>query len=708
MYSKLPELKKDKVMEFPHFPSRFHAAVFKLWETCSADDIANALDIDKKHILKAAEEMGLPAQKHTELWKDKGYITTIRNAWHILPYENLLKLLGWTEDELATILKEDDFLFVKLGDFKPYCEPIVLPDLDDGQKEQLKTIKEIMTTFFGDMFEGAVPFAFEGIRNQGDTETPDSDGLRLIYSYFGLYAKALDCDAELSYSKELLSAYKKQGINAVWLPAALYQLVPFPFDESFSKGYETRLNNLKKLIATAKEYDIKVYLYLNEPRCMPNYFFDNHPELKGTVQNNYSSLCTSNPKVMEYLRYGVRYLCEQVSDIGGFFCITCSENLTHCRSRHDISSLCPRCADLKVSKLVSDVVTAINGEAKSVNPDIDVIVWTWAWEEYMDDDEVIECLNSLPKDVILLSNSEVNKEFVIGGVEGRVRDYSISIPGPSDFAKRTWKVAREKGLEIGAKVQINSSWECSTLPYLPVFDLVREHMTNLKNEGVKHLMLSWTLGGYPSISMKIAASCLADSDEESYKQLLKDEFGEWSEAVYNSSKAFSEAFREYPFHIYCVYNGPHNAGPSNPLYLTPSGFQATMTCYAYDDIDSWRCIYPRNLYSEQFHKVSDKWEKGLEFIKTMPDCEYKQMAYGAYYIFRSCYLQTKFVLCREEGDTSSLLTVAKEEKQIALSMYKLMCLNSGIGYEAANHYYYNKGMLAEKYLNCQYIEKALS
>ena len=69
MYSKLPELKKDKVMEFPHFPSRFHAAVFKLWETCSADDIANALDIDKKHILKAAEDMGLPTQKHTELHK---------------------------------------------------------------------------------------------------------------------------------------------------------------------------------------------------------------------------------------------------------------------------------------------------------------------------------------------------------------------------------------------------------------------------------------------------------------------------------------------------------------------------------------------------------------------------------------------------------------------------------------------------------------
>ena len=36
-------------------------------------------------------------------------------------------------------------------------------------------------------------------------------------------------------------------------------------------------------------------------------------------------------------------------------------------------------------------------------------------------------------------------------------------------------------------------------------------------------------------------------------------------------------------------------------------------------------------------------------------------------------------------------------------MYRLMTKNNLIGYEAANHYYFNKSMLAEKVLNCQYI-----
>ena len=40
-------------------------------------------------------------------------------------------------------------------------------------------------------------------------------------------------------------------------------------------------------------------------------------------------------------------------------------------------------------------------------------------------------------------------------------------------------------------------------------------------------------------------------------------------------------------------------------------------------------------------------------------------------------------------------------------MYNLMQNNSAIGYEAANHYYFNKGMLAEKVINCEYLKGAI-
>ena len=54
--------------------------------------------------------------------------------------------------------------------------------------------------------------------------------------------------------------------------------------------------------------------------------------------------------------------------------------------------------------------------------------------------------------------------FEIGGVRGNVLDYSMSIVGPGERAKNEWRIARERGLEIGAKVQVNTTWEASTCP----------------------------------------------------------------------------------------------------------------------------------------------------------------------------------------------------------------------------------------------------
>ena len=121
-FKKLPVLDKNKHMDFPHFPDRFHAAVFRLWETCGKDKLARALSVSPDVIDKAAKAMGLREPQCIEKWEKRGYISIIRSAWHILPYNQLLKLLDWSEDKLAKILAEEDFFDVKMGYFKPYCE----------------------------------------------------------------------------------------------------------------------------------------------------------------------------------------------------------------------------------------------------------------------------------------------------------------------------------------------------------------------------------------------------------------------------------------------------------------------------------------------------------------------------------------------------------------------------------------------------------
>ncbi len=701
---KLLEVDDNKKLPLSHFPTNLHAAVFRLWETVEADKIAKALDLDIDIIKKAADEMGLSAQKNVGNWEKRGYITTIKNAWHILNYEQIIKLLGISKEKLASILKDDDFLFVKLGEFKPGCDEIKTEKLMDEQQKQLNQIKKVMTEEVGDIFSGVAPFDFFIGSESAKSISLPSDEIRMIYSYCGLFGNVLDEDIRISYPEEMLKRYANAGINAIWLPVILYQVTEFSLDPSYSVGWQDRQKRLNELVSLAGRYGIKVYLYLNEPRSMPLAFFDKYPELKGHTMDMYAALCLSDKRVLENLRKSVRSLCEAVPNLGGFFTITMSENLTHCKSLSENN--CKKCDDIPVHKQISDIICAISEESRIVNPSIKTIAWTWSWES-MSENELKKCISSLPKEVIIQSNSERKQKFCIGGIEGVVSDYSMSIPGPSDAAREVWDIAKEYGHEICAKVQINNTWECSTVPYLPVFDLIREHMLGLSKEGVRHIMLSWTLGGYPSINLKIASVALMDNSKEAYNRILNEEFGEYSSAVKRAAQIFSDAFREFPFHLRTLYNGPQNAGPSNLLFEKETGLTSTMTCFAYDDLDSWRSIYPEDVFVNQLKKLSDKWKEGLDIIEDMPDCEFKQTALGGFLLFNSSYNQAMYIIARRNNDKQKMLHALKNEKRNALKMLDIMRKNPAFGYEAANHYYFNKGMLAEKVICCDYLEQKL-
>ena len=47
--------------------------------------------------------------------------------------------------------------------------------------------------------------------------------------------------------------------------------------------------------------------------------------------------------------------------------------------------------------------------------------------------------------------------------------------------------------------------------------------------------------------------------------------------------------------------------------------------------------------------------------------------------------------------------LTESELNIAKDMLSLMNKNAAIGFEAANHYYFSKGMICEKILNCRYL-----
>ena len=152
-----------------------------------------------------------------------------------------------------------------------------------------------------------------------------------------------------------------------------------------------------------------------------------------------------------------------------------------------------------------------------------------------------------------------------------------------------------------------------------------------------------------------------------------------------------------------------NAGPSNPLYLEPTGYTATMTCFAYDDLKSWRSIYPEDTFEDQFRKLCDKWAEGLALLEQelgTPEenpCELNVMAHSAYALYKSCLNQIRFYRARALQDKATMRQMAQEEIACAEKMLAMMKLNPAIGFEAANQYYFSKGQLREKILNCHDI-----
>ena len=158
MKFELPEIGK-KPVDFFHFPTKECAFVFRALEFFTYEKIAEILDTTPENIKELGESMGIYEDQKSDVWIKKGYITIIRSMWHLLPYDQLIELLETDADELAILLREEDFLDIKLQ-AKPDCEKLSWKPLSDSDKDALKRIKKSMSAL---SLDGKKPFEFEYI-----------------------------------------------------------------------------------------------------------------------------------------------------------------------------------------------------------------------------------------------------------------------------------------------------------------------------------------------------------------------------------------------------------------------------------------------------------------------------------------------------------------------------------------------------------------
>lgn len=738
----LPEVSDRSPVPVPHFPSAVHAVVWRNWQLVSPERLAAVLETSPENVTDLAASMGLPRKVSAPRdMRERGYITIVRRNWHLLPYDQLLQLLDMTAEEFAFRLREDDFLYHKLGQLKPRCEPVKYREPDDAARRRAAEISDIVRKHFGralsqptePRFGFIDEFTKENNSLATDVTTKADESPRYIYSYFAVFGDPLANPRLDPFPDGLLARLRAQGVNGIWLHTVLRQLAPggkaFP---EFGEGHEARLRNLRNLVDRAKRHNIDVYLYMNEPRAMPHEFFSQRPEMAGVKENEYTAMCTSDPRVRQWLSDSLAYVFEKVPDLGGIFTITASENLTNCAS-HTNKQVCPRCAKRSESDIVAEVMRAMEEGVHRSAPDAKVIAWDWGWGwAWNNHDEARTTIAKLPKSVWLQSVSEWSLPIERGGVKATVGEYSISAVGPGPRATLHWADAKQHGLKTVAKVAFNNTWELSAVPYLPVLDLVAEHCERLAKANVDGMMLSWSLGGYPSPNLELASRLSArpaPKASEALDALAEKHFGpDAAPRVRRAWTKFSRAFQEYPYDGSVLYSAPQQMGPANLLYGKPTGYSATMVGFPYDDLARWRGPYPPEIFAGQFEKVAEGWADGLaelESAQALVPEDLRQLAAADLRVARAAHVhfasvanQARFVMtrdalaaARDEEETAKLREELKAilDREIELSrqMFALSSADSRLGYEASNHYFYVPLDLVEKVINCEELKGSI-
>lgn len=730
--SDLPTGSAPAPVSFPHFPSRLHAFVWRNWPLVPTDRLARVVGAKRADVVRLGRAMGLgDPPRITRDQQARSYITVIKRNWHLLPYEQLLELLDWTPDQLAFTLREDDFLWIKLGSLKPKCESLRFQASDAPTQQREREIAEIVRTEFpaGVAPSGEPLFRFVAELSRKPSPAPapalpPATSLRYCYSYFALYGDPLLETHADPYPEGLLARLAQTGVNGVWLQAVLSKLAPFPWEPQRSARHQERLKNLRKLVARARKHGIRVFLYLNEPRALPLSFFAHRPQLKGVEDGDHATLCTSVPEVQQFLVDSIATICRAVPDLGGFFSITASENLTNCWS-HGGGAKCPRCAQRPAADVIAEVNRLFYDGIRRSGSTAQMIAWDWGWNDAWAGDVI----RQLPPGVALQSVSEWRLPIERGGVKTEVGEYSISAIGPGPRAQRHWQLARERGLQTIAKIQAGNTWELSAVPYIPAVENVARHAENLRRAHVNGLMLGWTLGGYPSPNLEVVSATLAGgSADQAMQQVAEQRFGPaLAPAVVTAWRGFSAAFREFPYHIGVVYSGPQQLGPANLLWNNPTGYHATMVGFPYDDLESWRAVYPPEIFAGQLEKVADGFDRALAALKTSTasvttatsrqqrafeaEC---RVAEAAAIHFRSSANQARFVQARRAllaatspGETTThrdhQQRVLQDEIALARRLHGIQTRDSRIGFEASNQYYYVPVDLVEKALNCHHL-----
>ena len=536
-----------------------------------------------------------------------------------------------------------------------------------------------------------------------ETNSP-SFNPRYVSSYFSLLTDPLGHDLDYGFQDGYLNEVFHQDADGIWLYVLLNDLVPSPVFEGMGVGSEARLQRLRDLVNRAAKRGLKVYLYLNEPRAQFLPFFEKYPEVKGQPEGNTAALCTSTELVQKHLRGSCEKLFREVPGLGGVFVITASENLSNCYAhRYGKQLACPRCSKRTPEDVIAETIRCMSEGVWAADPKAKLIVWDWSWHSVLGEDVPEKIIQKLPKGVGLMADFERGTRIERGGIPMNVEEYSISTIGPSPRAKIRSEQAKQFDFDFLAKIQLSTTWECGTVPFIPVPNLLARKAQGMHSVGVNGAMATWTIGSYPSPNTEAFAIQNWNpnlSEEEVLRRIAAKRYG--AEAVESAVRGWtklSEAFtEEFPFSV-SPYSAPLQHGPSLPLYRKdiplPYGHVSLFNCK--DDWTRWPPPYSPELMTKLLRHMCDRWDEGLKELRetVLKSGTRRKMAERDFgvawmvgYYWRAYANGLEFYKARDAKDVEGMKRIAVEELKATEQAFRLVRADSRFGWELELQYFY--------------------
>lgn len=503
------------------------------------------------------------------------------------------------------------------------------------------------------------------------------------------------------YPENYLNRLAHNGTNGIWIYTSFSQLIHSPYLPPKDDGCEKRMQKLSGIVERCKRYGIKVYIFAIEPIGFFKDESKGHEDMLGADPiYGFHPMCPRAEKTRAHVIYCLENIFRSIPDLGGFITIPAGERPTTCASVGTYKT-CPRCSKYTRGENLAYSVDLIKEGLRHAGTGAEFISWTYG-HRYWDDNDIAEYIRNTPTDIVIMQNFEDRGIDTQLGKPRIAFDYWLSYPGPSDMFTLSADEAKKHGNPAYAKMQVCSSHEIATVPYIPVPGILFDKYKKARELGVTGIMECWYFGNYPSL-MNRASTELSYIDDLSDKTSFLTEL---ASRLYGKSRAkqiadawiaFEEGYRNYPTNIMFSYYGPMHDGVVWDLAPIPVNMSLPRSWQLTDPPDGDRigeCLFNGHTIDEAItlsERMCYAWDRGLDLLPFSEGDEHISCAEAIGILFRSGKNILEFYKLRNILGTGAddpyatvdkMENIVKEEIAHSQRMIELCSSDPRLGYHS--------------------------